>query len=306
MIFINRSKFPERITVEMTNRCNLECSFCPRHLINMKLGEMEAGLFQKIVDEAEKHLPVSLVFFFRGESLLHPKLADCIRYAKQKGLGPLQLASNGFNLTEEIAEKLLDSGLDFISFSLDTIDPEVYKMTRPQGDLTRSMENVLQFAKKIELRKKKGLHVPEIQVSSIDVEDYRPTQENFVQFWRQYADRVRIYVEHSADGNLGSIKLDVYQGERQPCKKVSTDMVIYWDGKVALCNHDWDNQLEMGDVNKQSIKAIWNSSKYESVCLMHEKNSFKPGIVCKNCDHWKMYYLPEGYLGRVYDKITEA
>ena len=43
--------FPERITVELTNRCNLECTFCPRHLVEMKLGNMEMSLFKKIVDQ---------------------------------------------------------------------------------------------------------------------------------------------------------------------------------------------------------------------------------------------------------------
>lgn len=297
--------FPERLTLELTNRCNLECTFCPRHLVNMNLGNMEWELFQKIVDEAAEHLPMIMVLFFRGESLTHPDLCKMIRYAKEKGIGPIQLASNGFLLSEEMGEKIIDSGLDFISFSLDTIDADVYKQTRIHSDLNVAMNNVVNFVKKCDRVKAEGKHVPEIQVSSVDVADYKASQQKFIDFWRQYADKVRIYMEHSADGNLGSIaSIHDEKETRRPCAKVYNDMIIYWDGTVALCNHDWENKLNIGNVKASTIESVWHSENYKKIRTMHEKGEFCDEIVCKHCDHWRMYYSPEGFVGKAFDKIS--
>lgn len=298
-------KFPERITVELTNRCNLECTFCPRHLVDMKLGNMTWELFKKIVDEAEHHLPVTMVVFFRGESLVHPDLCKMIQYAKNKGIAPIQLASNGFLLDVKMGQDIIKAGLDFISFSLDTIKPDIYKKTRINSDLNIAMKNVISFVETCEKLKDQGYKVPEIQVSSVDVEDYKVSQPEFIDFWRKYADRVRIYIEHSTDGHLGS--LDIFHGSRQkrkPCGKVYNDMVIYWNGDVALCNHDWNNELGIGNVQEKSIVEIWQSENYQKVRQMHENDDFVDNIVCKFCDHWRMYYSPEGFVGKVFDKIS--
>ena len=112
--------FPNRITVELTNRCNVSCTFCPRQTVDMPLGDMDEELYKKIIDEASEHLPIKLVCFFRGESILHTNFIKFVRYAKDKGIGPIQFASNAKDLTEELADQILEVGIDFISFSLDT------------------------------------------------------------------------------------------------------------------------------------------------------------------------------------------
>lgn len=296
-------KFPNRITVELTNSCNLLCSFCPRHLVDMKIGYMEEQLYYKIIDEIAENIPVTLVMFFRGESLLHPKIINFVKYARSKGVGPIQLASNGLLLTEEMGEELILSGLDFISFSIDTNEEDVYKKSRKNGDLQKSISNIINFVKKCEKFREQGISVPEIQVSSVDIEEYKKGQKDFIDFWRRYVDRVRVYIEHSSDGNLGSIKHEgLNRQSRKPCKKVYTDMIIYWNGDTAICNHDWNNELNIGNVKEKGIREIWNGEEYNSIRKMHENGEFDESLVCKHCDHWEMYYLAEGMLGKVYDK----
>lgn len=300
---MNAGEFPQRITIEPTNRCNLECTFCPRHLVEMKLGDMDWTLYRKIIDEAAAHLPITAVLFFRGESLLCPDLEKMIAYAKKSGVGPIQLASNGFLLTEERGKTLIAAGLDFISFSLDTIDANVYRQTRLHSDLAIAMCNVIRFVEICDALRAQGKKTPEIQVSSVDVEAYRNRQDEFVDFWRQYADRVRIYMEHSADGHLGSIRtnLPIEGTGRRPCGKVYNDMIVYWNGDVAICNHDWDNRGFLGNLKMQSIQEIWLSERYQAVRQMHESGNFSQEMLCGGCDHWKMYYLPEGIVGQIYE-----
>lgn len=291
--------FPQRLTLELTNRCNLGCCFCPRHQADMDLGDMDMALFRRLIDEAAKHRPVSLVVFFRGESLLHPQLGAMIRQAKNLGLGPVQLASNGLLLTRELAGELLASGLDFISFSLDTNDESLYQKARVRGDLALARANILHF---IELARRME-NPPEIQISGVDHPDYQPGQADFIDFWRKRADKVRIYEEHSADGRFGSLESAANDGlERKPCLKVFREMVVYWNGRAALCNHDWNNQSPLGDLTRQTIAEVWNSPAYQAVRAFHESGRFPDGLVCGDCDHWRMYYTEDGFLGKIYDR----
>ena len=86
--------FPKRITLELTNRCNISCTFCPRHEMGHLLGFMDTRLAYRLIDEMAEHLPLTLVPFFRGESLLHPDWWRIIAYAHQKGIGSVHYQRN--------------------------------------------------------------------------------------------------------------------------------------------------------------------------------------------------------------------
>jgi len=299
---IPENNFPKRVTIELTSRCNLSCLFCPRQIFNTPQGDIDDELFMAIIDECSKNLPVTLAMFFRGEPLLFGKLPEFIKYAKEKGLGPVQLASNGLLLDSEAADSLLMSGLDFISFSLDTNDEGLYLQYRKNGNLIVSRKNILAFIKKADYLRSHGKQVPEIQISSVDMEKYRAKKDEFIEFWTKYADRVRIYEEHSADGNFGSLesKNCDASSSRTACNKVYSDIVIYYDGSVAICNHDWNNQMQLGNVKNQSIQEIWNGEKYQKLRRQHIENRFEDGNICKTCDHWRMYNTSEGFIGKLY------
>ena len=297
----DRRDFPNRITVELTNRCNVDCIFCPRQHVSMPLGDMTKSLFIDIVNEASNHLPVSMVLFFRGESLLHEHFLEFIVYAKAKGIYPVQIATNALLLDETRQDALIDAEIDFLSVSLDTNNADKYAKSRKGGNLEVSKKNLISFCEKCKLKRLAGKKTPEIQISTVDIEEYRDEKDVFIDFWRKHADIVRVYTEHSSDGNMGSVNsASINSTLRKPCMKVYTDMVVYWDGTVALCNHDWDNDLNIGNVNSTSIYDVWNGDTYERIRRMHESGNFKNSIVCKNCDHWLSYYTDKGFLGELY------
>lgn len=291
--------FPNRITVELTNDCNVSCTFCNRQKISMDIGYMEEDLYYNIIDEMAKHLPIKLVPFFRGEPLMHPQIVPFIRYAKQKGIGPIQMASNALLLDEKMQDELIESGIDYISFSLDTTDPEIYKCSRLSGNLDISSKNVRFMGLKCKERKKRGLSAPTLQVSTINIEEYKLGQKAFIEEWLPYVDVVRIYEQHDEKGRLVDSqireKLDVFDG-RKPCRKVFTDMIIYWDGRLALCNYDWDEQRDIGNINDMTLQEAWDSKEYEKVRNMHLCSQFDD-VICSECHHWKIDYIENGFIG---------
>lgn len=274
----------------------------------MQIGFMDMALYKKIIDEAALHLPVKLVLFFRGESLLHPQFIECLTYAKEKGIGPIQFASNALALDEENADKMLEAGIDFISFSLDTLNKEVYKSTRQFGDLETSMKHVISLSQKCRERRKKGLPAPTLQVSTIEIEDYIGEQEQFIAFWKQYVDTVRVYYEHDEKGGFRNPKLQSLMPQmesRQPCRKVFTDFLIYWNGDLALCNYDWCGGLKGLNVREMTIYDAWHSDVYDKIRKMHNEGTIDSAFMCEGCQHWRIDYMPDGFLGKMYKGVDE-
>ena len=300
----NPGRFPRRVTLELTNRCNLNCTFCPRRLMEKHQGFLDLDLAKELIREMADHLPVTLVPFFRGEPLLHPDWKEILSYAKRKGIGPIQFTTNATLMDREAAATILDLELDFISFSMDTIDPELYMQTRRGANYESILKN-LSFL--LELKERRGLKLPEVQISAVDTPLYRRGMDAFVEFWRPKVDRVRIYVEHSQDGHPGSIAspLPVFD-TRMPCHKVFGDMIVYWDGEAAICNHDWnrDDDHCIGNVKGEGIANVWQSRRYRIIRGAHRKGKVRSLAPCDFCDHWKMYYLPEGYLGEIHSRAN--
>jgi len=74
--------FPRHIFVELTAKCNLRCSYCPRPRISRTLP---FRLFKKIVDEASSFGPTSFSLHLFGEPLLYPRIIESIEYLKRGG-----------------------------------------------------------------------------------------------------------------------------------------------------------------------------------------------------------------------------
>lgn len=300
-IEVNPGAFPQRITLELTNRCNLNCTFCPRKYMEAERGNMDTGLALRLIDEIAEHAPVQIVPFFRGETLLHPEWQKIIAYMKHKNIGQIHFTTNATLLTMEATAAILGLDLDFISFSMDTTDAHLYNSTRRGADYSTCLNNVLSF---IEERNRRGSSL-QIQVSAVETDRHKPFMDAFVDFWRERADRVRIYAEHSADGKPGSIDAPLPAFDRRkPCRKLFSDMVVYWNGEIAVCNHDWTRLVtgpHIGNAKTSDLAACWLSPAYAELRRRHMHGDFSGTSVCEGCDHWKMYYLESGFLGRVYE-----
>ena len=71
--------------LELTNKCNFHCEFCPSDSQTRLQGFMDLSLVKKIFDEiALKKLVTDVQLHLMGEPTLHPKLNDILAYAKKK------------------------------------------------------------------------------------------------------------------------------------------------------------------------------------------------------------------------------
>lgn len=148
-------KFPiERVHIELTNRCNFACSFCPMTMMTRKKGAMELSLAFKIMDEiAHEEIAEKVVFHIMGEPFLYKELPRVLEYGKKLGL-PTTLSTNGSLLNTETADVLIDAGLKKINVSLQTPDARSWSLRGFQGiSFDEYQQRILEFAGRAAERK---------------------------------------------------------------------------------------------------------------------------------------------------------
>lgn len=147
---------PRRLFVEPCVSCNLSCyQACCNHENGIHFTRstrlLEYDTYTKIIDELGPTLQ-RIDFFNYGESFIHPKAIDMIQYAKSRYPHVyLFTSTNGLLLnTDDKLRRLVESGIDEITFSVDGARQDSYVKYRRGGDFNK----VFQIMKRlVEIRK---------------------------------------------------------------------------------------------------------------------------------------------------------
>lgn len=150
--FLNNkiSPFPRQINIFVTNRCNLNCPMCLNSVYrkeNLGESDLDISLMAKILPELKKYKP--FIYITGGEPLLNRDIFKIISLFSANGIFT-SLTTNGFIL-ESFAQKIIDSGLEFISVSLDHF--EEGKHDKGRGVKTSYKRLIRGLEKLVALRK---------------------------------------------------------------------------------------------------------------------------------------------------------
>jgi MoaA/NifB/PqqE/SkfB family radical SAM enzyme len=139
----DRSSDPlNKIYVEPTNRCNLNCVTCIRHSWDESFEDLALPVYQFLIDElADFPDAKTIAFAGFGEPLLHPSFPEMVRLAHTNGLRT-EMTSNAMLLTSLMAERLIDAGLDQFTVSIDGTSNKSHGAVRPGASLEEIIDNV--------------------------------------------------------------------------------------------------------------------------------------------------------------------
>src|SRR3954468_19556975 len=138
---------PSRLYIECTAACNISCNqacCAPETGITRtrQAGMLDFDLFTRVVDEAGPSLG-RVDFFNYGEAFLHKRAVEMCEYIKSRYPHIyLYTSTNGLALTEERARRLVHSGIDEVTFSIDGATPESYVQYRQRGDFHKAIANL--------------------------------------------------------------------------------------------------------------------------------------------------------------------
>ncbi len=278
------TSFPLHLDIELSGICNLKCESCFQNgLINGPLGLMETDLFKKIIDEGVEKGLCAVKLQIRGESFLHPKLFECIAYAKSKGILDVQITTNGTLLDKDSIQKVLNSGLDAIILSVDAHHGDSFEQKRSVKDYS-SVERAIKDL--LELRTKFGKSGPWVRLrSSIpdsDPESYQKTKSYLKKKFPE-ADIFIVGRIHDFRDNTDAFP-DLHKNYKfHPCSYLTQRLAVFWDGDVTLCCMDYNNRFQLGNITSQTIEDIWLSDKIADFRKLHIDDKRKNMPICRHC-----------------------
>ena len=140
-------RLPNRLYIECTAACNISCTeacCAPETGITKtrNAGMLDFDLFRNVVDEAGPGL-VRIDFFNYGEAFLHKRAIEMCEYIKTRFPHIyLYTSTNGLMFTEESAKRLVHSGIDEVTFSIDGASQDAYVQYRQRGKFDLALRNL--------------------------------------------------------------------------------------------------------------------------------------------------------------------
>ena len=299
------TSYPSRLRVEITNDCNLFCTFsdtfkkyggCPQWLPKKKIQHMPFDLFKRVIDEASPYL-IELEPYNYGEPFMNPDACAMLRYARSKNASMrMDIHTNGhyFRTTKE-QKDALECGLDMLSVSVDGLTQETYERYRVKGDLKRVLDGIAGLCR---MKKILGFKKPEIVFQFIVFDhnfDETPRVQSFAE--NLGVDRVNIKVNlphlarrmaqeypqlspaHDSEENFA--KKDA-GNELGYCDFPWTYPTILSDGRVVSCCRDGMLETVLGSVAESSLWDVWNGPQYREFRrrFLQDENLPAP---CRSC-----------------------
>jgi radical SAM protein with 4Fe4S-binding SPASM domain len=280
------SDFPLELSIETINLCNARCTICSHPDMQRKKGKMPEAMVYSLIDQAAGRVARLFLSGF-GEPLLDNRLRDFIKYAQDKGIDNISIVTNGYLLKPELAESLIDAGLNEIIISIDGFTRETYEQIRLGLKFDTLIENIRGLSSLANRRR------TDISISCVELVHNRNEKKQArtlfggvvdsiyfrqAQGWtRRYGQELAGYTPH-------------FELNKIPCRYLWDSATVYIDGTVPTCCLDYEAEGKMGNVNHTRLEDIWRGIEYAMYRKSHIeglKNELSP---CNKCGYYSVWW----------------
>ena len=267
----------KKIYVEITNRCNLSCSFCSK--VEKPLRNMTIEEFKCVIEKIKDYTD-TIYLHVKGEPLVHPNLIDFLNIAEEHNI-KVNLTTNG-TLFPNVVDKLKEcKSLKKINFSLHSENNKENYLE----DIFKNVEKLQEVTVVYRLwtLNNGGLDVKSTQTVNKITSYYKLSTEIVDKIKNENNVKIkdRIFVDKDNEFEWPSITNHNSCGF---CYALKTHIAILVDGTVVPCCLDSNGIIDLGNIYNQSLEEIINSDRYQIL-----KKSFqdrKPSEdLCKSCTY---------------------
>lgn len=293
----------DRIYLEITNQCNLNCSFCSG--TNRSPCWLTVEQFEIILTKIHKHTK-QIVLHLMGEPLLHPDLV-CFLSTVEKFNMPVQITTNGMLLNDEFLKLVIshkkivrqinfsiqsflanfplenqvnvDKFKKYFNLILDFVDaininsPDTYINFRlwnfDQDDVTlnRNEPVILELEKRYNIAIKREMDFRSIKSKKLFNKVYLHFDSMFE--WPQ---------KNIHNNNSNKEKIS------GKCYALDSHIGILSDGSVVPCCLDANGEIVLGNIFQQSLEEILNCSRAKQMREGFKRQELVEDL-CKNCTY---------------------
>jgi radical SAM protein with 4Fe4S-binding SPASM domain len=280
-----------RMTVELTNKCNFRCTYCPHstrgrdvaddvNKFDRTQGFMSQATFDLCLVNARKYAE-SVSFSFFGEQMLHPRFSELIDSIPTDRPYRLVTNTNGSLLTEANLDAL--KRFDVVRFSIDSTTSESFERLRPGGAVltiegSRGGDRFEALTGQIERWLSLPDH-PHTQLVYVTTDANKDDRQQYLDYWLPQMGPDDCVVMKSML-SYGGVMTDPYLTEH-PCTIPQDNRLnVAFNGDCTPCNLDVNIALCVGNIHETpDLMEMTETPRYESVMKGIRR---KQGI-CRNC-----------------------
>lgn len=284
----------KKVTLSLTNKCNLNCDFCAQDSCNKTNDEASLVEIKNYIDNILKLKPLRITLT-GGEPMIRKDFLEILNYLSNNFDGKIELMTNAMFICEENVSEIIKNVYS-IDISLDGYDEESCSKVRGPGVFNRIM-------KSINLLKENNFY----NISASMVFGYN--NENEIEPFKEFCKNNKIipvtrafmrlgrgkynekYLNNDLDMFYCSSKLDDDNSNIKAisCNAGSTQLYVNHDGNMYPCPNLQKEEFLMGNIknlNCQHIKSILERKEpiFQKIENLQTVNLSK----CKNC-YYKIF-----------------
>lgn len=248
-----------RAYVEITNICNMNCSFCHGH--SRQKRRMTKDEFSLVLDKLSG-VTEYVYYHLMGEPLTHPELPSFLQTAKDKGFKSV-ITTNG-TLLKKCSADILEAGIHKVSISVHSFE------NGTQEDFLRYMNDIADFA---DVANSDGVIIvfrlwnngSENNMNDCVLDFLKKRfSEDWTENSKGFRIRNKMFLEWG--DRFGWPDKDApIQGENVFCYGLRDHFGILCDGTVVPCCLDSDGVINLGNIFEKDIADILSSDRAKAM-----------------------------------------
>ncbi|HBD95946.1 MAG: hypothetical protein A2015_09395 [Spirochaetes bacterium GWF1_31_7] len=282
----------KKIYIEITNQCNLSCSFC--QVTNRTIWSMSFDEFDYILNQISPYTDY-IYLHIKGEPLLHDRLLDFIALLAQKKLTVI-ITTNG-TLIHNYPELITYSNIRQINFSLHSL------LELPDAIFQKSLDTITAFIKNAQkktniffalrfwnLNINKSITSDEnLSIIHQLIRDFNPSEDCIEKITHsinsKLSDKVFIHFDSVFDWpDIDS----TYNQTTGFCYGLRDQIGILSDGTVVPCCLDGEGVINLGNIFKSDFQTIIDSDRATSIVNGFSNNKAVENL-CIKCSFKKRF-----------------
>ena len=308
------------VYIEITNVCNLHCSFCPcgktisNESADSKLAEsrafMPSELFEKCIAGAQEIGAMNVYFHVLGEPTLHPGFVHYLKKLEQTPL-KLTLTTNGTTIERTGRQILASPAVRQVNFSTHAY------AELPRETAERYLQNVLDFCR-IATVERPDLYI-NLRLWNVGADEATPwnsymlgriretfgvevTPGHFCSRHKSFNITGRLYLHEDTRFEWPESKVPACAVQRRSkpaevtataypagtCRALDTHVAILHDGRVVACCLDHSGQITLGNITEQSLIEIIDSPATQNLREGFAQHELRHPF-CQTCTFCKRF-----------------
>lgn len=268
----------KKIYIEITNCCNLSCSFCSKTSKPKRTMTIEE--FKNIISKIKSHTDY-IYLHVKGEPLLHKDLKEFLKIAEENDL-KVNLTTNGTLFSQRVDDLKNSKALKKVNFSLHS-----------ENNYPNYFENIFQSVDKLPKDITVIYRLWTLSNSTLDKKSTEIVEKlkGYYNLSPQIVDKLykeqnvkissNIYVDKDNEFIWPTVTEEKSNGY---CYALKTHLGILVDGTVVPCCLDASGIINLGNIYTDTLENIMTTERYRKL-----KKSFqdhKPSeALCASCTY---------------------